>query len=108
MRPSNPGIVANDRSSTVIFVGTGPSLGSSRASINVPAASSTSQAPSRVLYVASTYVPTSSGPRDSLDVPSVSSLSLEPPRLFEYTSTSISSGTLMKLFGAHILKFRYS
>ncbi|CAD5219510.1 unnamed protein product [Bursaphelenchus okinawaensis] len=88
VKSSRPGLVANDqRSSTVIFVGTGP---------NSASLSSANQ-PSKVLYVASTYVSNQIGIRDALDVPAVSSLLLDPGRLFEYTAKDISSGTLMKL-----------
>ncbi|KAI6236464.1 hypothetical protein M3Y95_00160400 [Aphelenchoides besseyi] len=99
---SRPGIVANDqKSSTVIFVGHGPSSSNSNSPIvltSFGADHSISSGPqSRVLYVASTYVPVSQGPRDALDVPAVSSLLLDPNRLFDFTSQTISSGTFMKL-----------
>ncbi|KAI6217562.1 Sema domain-containing protein [Aphelenchoides fujianensis] len=99
---SRPGIVPNDqKSSTVIFVGRGPSAANSNSpivlsSFGADRAATTGTQP-RVLYVGSTYVPVSQGPRDALDVPAVSSLLLDSARLFEFTSQTISSGTVMKL-----------
>lgn len=97
MKSSRPGMVANDQhSSTVIFIGSGPTSANTGTSVT----SSLNQ-PSKVLYVASTYVPVAIGPRDALDVPAVSSLLLDPSRLFDFTSQSISSGTVMKLDYLH-------
>lgn len=97
---SRPALVANDEhSSTVIFVGKGPTTTVSSPSISMESSSSgqpvTTQ--SRVLYVASTFVPSPLGPRDALDVPSVSSVSLDSTNLFDFTSQTISSGTVIKL-----------
>lgn len=108
IRTSRPGVVANDQpSSTVIFVGTGPSLFSVSSSF-VEVQSTVSDSAPKVLYVGSTYVPASNGPRDALDVPAVSSLILDSENhLFEFTSQTISAGTYMKLDYRRMPTFKY-
>lgn len=107
MKTSRGGLVANDPlSSTVAFVGTGPSARSSITSAalissrdeNELAETTRESAPMpRVLYVAATYVPSAQGPRESMRIPSMASLSLEPGRVFDYTSETISASSMMRL-----------